>query len=119
MLPNTTLKKGNSIILMTLFCCFLPAALIAQTEPQSEKLLRISESSMEAHETLDCPPGAALLIDVLGDPVGCESLQEEEGKIERVVELRSGARFTVVPLLGTFLSAGGNTILKFGDMANL
>ncbi len=77
--------------------------------------LRIVETK-KVEEAFQCQAGAALLNDAAGQLVGCEFW---EGTDQKIVQLRSGARFQVEPLNATLVSSDGKTLLKFGDFANL
>ncbi len=115
---NLTLTSKLSSLRCVLVLIFISMFFGASVNAQSTKTLRISESKSST-KPVECAEGSKRLIDVSGRLVGCEVLQEDKKGVRNIVSLGSGQSFMVEAFLGTMVSEGGNTILKYGDFGDI
>jgi hypothetical protein len=111
-------RKRAGVVPAILAVALAADVVLGAGAPAAKKALQLSPGSPIV-ETAPCPAGARELLDVTGVPVGCEALGEAEKQPRRFVTLRGRDRFEVEPLLGTLVSAGGQSVLKYGDEVNL
>ncbi len=90
----------------------------AQPASPSQPVFRVT-GVRRSTEGLKCRSGAAELTDAAGQAAGCEFWEGTGPDARRIIELRTGARFSVEPLNATLVASGGKTILKYGNFANL
>ena len=67
----------------------------------------------------ECGADAEQLLDVTGQPAGCEFWSEAQEGPRKLAQLGSGQAFTVEPLNASLVSSGGRTLLKYGTFANV